>query len=394
MCTDGLFCFCDRKGRTILEPIEYMQEALSLARLALGYTSPNPAVGCVIVKDGKIVGRGYHHKAGTPHAEVWALREAGDQAEGATVYVTLEPCAHYGRTPPCARTLVERKVGKVVMAMLDPNPLVAGKGAAILRQAGIPVEVGLLSREAAQLNEVFIKNMMVEKPFIASKLAQSLDGRIASRTGKSQWITNEEARREGHYLRSIYDGILVGINTILADNPLLTCRIQRKEQEAPHQPVRIVLDTHGRIPETALVITDKTTDTIVVTTTLCHTDKMRCLKELDEPAVTAEEFFGPNADLQLKEYINDNLYNFGGDKIYLKLKVNSGRAEVLFDYFPREDIMLLSKDEDSITVGVDAVDSEGLYFWLLQYGETVSAIGPKQVVEKMKGKLKTIAGKY
>ena len=123
-------------------------------------------------------------------------------------------------------------------------------------------------------------------------------------------------------------------------------------------------------------------------------DRMRCLKELDEPAVTAEEFFGPNADLQLKEYINDNLYNFGGDKIYLKLKVNSGRAEVLFDYFPREDIMLLSKDEDSITVGVDAVDSEGLYFWLLQYGETVSAIGPKQVVEKMKGKLKTIAGKY
>lgn len=287
VCTDGLFYFFGRKGRTILEPIECMQEALSLARLALGYTSPNPAVGCVIVKDGRIVGRGYHRKAGTPHAEVWALREAGDQAEGATVYVTLEPCAHYGRTPPCARTLVEKKVGKVVMAMLDPNPLVAGKGAAILRQAGIPVEVGLLSREAAQLNEVFIKNMMVEKPFIAAKLAQSLDGRIASRTGKSQWITNEEARKEGHYLRSIYDGILVGINTILTDNPLLTCRIERKEQDAPHQPVRIVLDTHGRIPETALVITDKTTDTIVVTTTLCHTDKMRRLKELGVRVVLA-----------------------------------------------------------------------------------------------------------
>lgn len=169
-----------------MEPAEYMKKALELAKTALGYTTPNPAVGCVIVKDGEIVGTGYHHKAGTPHAEVWALREAGERAKGATVYVTLEPCAHYGRTPPCARTLVEKGVGKVIMAMLDPNPLVAGKGAAILRKAGIAVEVGLMSKEAAQLNEVFIKNMMVQKPFIAIKLAQSLDGRTASRTGKSQ----------------------------------------------------------------------------------------------------------------------------------------------------------------------------------------------------------------
>lgn len=270
-----------------MKPIDYMREALSLARLALGYTAPNPAVGCVIVKDGEIVGRGYHRKAGTPHAEVWALREAGDKAEGATVYVTLEPCAHYGRTPPCARTLVERKVGKVVMAMLDPNPLVAGKGAAILRQAGIPVEVGLLSKEAARLNEVFIKNMMVEKPFITAKLAQSLDGRIASRTGKSQWITNDWVRSKGHYLRSIYDGILVGINTIITDNPLLTCRIEREAYDAPHQPVRIVLDTYGRIPETALVLTDKTSPTIIVTTTLCDTDKMRRLKDMGARVILA-----------------------------------------------------------------------------------------------------------
>lgn len=262
-----------------MEPIEYMKEALALAKLGLGYTAPNPAVGCVIVKDGEIVGRGYHHKAGTPHAEVWALREAGDKAEGATVYVTLEPCAHYGRTPPCARTLVERKVGKVVVAMLDPNPLVAGKGAAILRQAGIPVEIGLLSQEAVQLNEVFIKNMMVEKPFIALKIAESLDGKIASRTGHSKWITNDWAREQGHYLRSIYDGILVGINTILADNPILTCRIERKGHEAPHQPTRIVLDTKGRIPETALVVTDKTAPTILVTTLLCEKEKMKRLKK-------------------------------------------------------------------------------------------------------------------
>lgn len=265
-----------------------MKEALALARRGLGYTTPNPAVGCVIVKNDKIVGRGYHHKAGTPHAEVWALRDAGDeQAKGATVYVTLEPCAHYGKTPPCARTLVEKGVGKVVMAMLDPNPLVAGKGAAILRQAGIPVEIGLLSKEAVQINEVFIKNMMVQRPFIAAKIAQSLDGRIASRTRKSQWITNEWARQKGHYLRSIYDGILVGINTILEDNPLLTCRISRDDHDRAHQPSRIILDSQGRIPMNSLVVTDKSAPTIVVTTSLCPVEKMRYLKQVGVKVIFA-----------------------------------------------------------------------------------------------------------
>lgn len=252
-----------------LEPIEYMQKALSLAKLAAGYTSPNPAVGCVIVKNGHIIGTGYHHKAGTPHAEVWALKEAGEEAKGSTVYVTLEPCAHYGRTPPCAKTLVEKGVAKVVIAMLDPNPLVAGKGAAILRTAGIQVEVGLLSKEAAKINEAFIKWMLVEKPFIAAKLAESLDGKIATRTGNSQWITNHWARSYGHYLRSVYDGILVGIGTILADNPMLTCRIDREAQERPHQPARIILDSQGRIPLQSRVVTDQTTSTIVVTTAAC-----------------------------------------------------------------------------------------------------------------------------
>lgn len=167
-----------------MDEAAYMEEALELARMGLGYTSPNPSVGCVIVKDGEIVGRGYHHRAGTPHAEVWALREAGERAAGSTVYVTLEPCAHYGRTPPCARALVKAGVAKVVCAMLDPNPLVAGKGAAILRNAGIPVIVGLLSGKAIKINEVFIKNMITQQPFIAVKLAQSLDGVTASRTGK------------------------------------------------------------------------------------------------------------------------------------------------------------------------------------------------------------------
>lgn len=280
-----------------MEPADYMKKALELAKTALGYTTPNPAVGCVIVKDGQIVGTGYHHKVGTPHAEVWALREAGDKAKGATVYVTLEPCAHYGHTPPCARTLVEKGVGKVVTAMLDPNPLVAGKGAAILRKAGIPVEVGLMSKEAAQLNEVFIKNMMVNKPFIAVKIAQSLDGCTASRTGKSKWITNEWARSYGHYLRSTYDGILVGINTVLTDNPLLTCRIERKGQAAPHQPVRIILDTNGRTPLNSLVVTDKTTKTIIVTTSRCPVEKMRALKDAGVQVMLVP-LLGKEIDLQ------------------------------------------------------------------------------------------------
>lgn len=297
-----------------------MKKALSLAKLALGYTSPNPAVGCVIVKDGEIVGTGYHRKAGTPHAEVWALREAGEKAKGATVYVTLEPCAHYGRTPPCARTLVEKGVEKVVMAMLDPNPLVAGKGAAILRQAGIPVEIGLLSKEAAKINEVFIKNMMVQKPFIAVKIAQSLDGCIASRTQKSQWITNEWARHEGHYLRSIYDGILVGVNTVLLDNPLLTCRIQREAQEQPHQPVRIVLDSRGRTPLHALVVTDKTTKTIVVTTSLCPVEKMQALKQagvqvLLAPLGTEQQIDLPAAIAMLHELGLQSILVEGGSTV-------------------------------------------------------------------------------
>lgn len=260
-----------------MEETAYMEEALNLARMGLGYTSPNPTVGCVIVKDGEIVGRGYHHQAGTPHAEVWALREAKEKAKGATVYVTLEPCAHYGKTPPCARALVKAGVAKVVCAMLDPNPLVAGKGAAILRNAGIPVIVGLMSKEAVKMNEVFIKNMIVHKPFIAVKLAQSLDGCTASRTGKSKWITNDTARQEGHYLRSLYDAILVGINTVESDNPLLTSRTTRPGHERPKQPTRIILDSTGRIDLQALLVTDKQAPTIIVTTERCPESKRQSL---------------------------------------------------------------------------------------------------------------------
>ncbi|WP_273062414.1 bifunctional diaminohydroxyphosphoribosylaminopyrimidine deaminase/5-amino-6-(5-phosphoribosylamino)uracil reductase RibD [Colibacter massiliensis] len=262
-----------------MEEAAFMEEALALARIGMGYTSPNPSVGCVIVKDGEIVGKGYHHRAGTPHAEVWALKEAGARAKGATVYVTLEPCAHYGRTPPCARALVKAGVAKVVCAMLDPNPLVAGKGAAILRNAGIPVIVGLLSKEAIKVNEVFIKNMLTQKPFIAVKLAQSLDGSTATRTGKSKWITNEWARKRGYYLRSLYDAILVGIKTVEADNPLLTSRTTREGHTAPRQPARVILDSAGRTELNSLLVTDKQAKTIVVTTAHCPAPKRQALEE-------------------------------------------------------------------------------------------------------------------
>lgn len=338
-----------------MEPAEYMRKALELAKSALGYTTPNPAVGCVIVKDGEIVGTGYHHKAGTPHAEVWALREAGEKAKGATVYVTLEPCAHYGRTPPCVRTLAEKGVGKVVMAMLDPNPRVSGKGAAILRKAGIAVEVGLLSKEAAQLNEVFIKNMMVQKPFIAVKLAQSLDGRTASRTGHSKWITNEWARNYGHYLRSIYDGILVGINTVLADNPLLTCRIEREGQAAPHQPVRIVLDAKGRTPLKSLVVTDKTTPTIVMTTSACPVEKMKALKNAGVRVILAP-LLQDNQSINLPEALK-RLHEEGLTSILVE-----GGSTVQGSFF---DARLVDKVYafmgDKIIGGVGALPSVGGY---------------------------------
>lgn len=206
----------------------YMQRALELALQAEGNTSPNPMVGCVIVDaEGNIVGEGYHHKAGEPHAEVNALAEAKQMAQGATAYVTLEPCAHYGRTGPCCVALARAGIGKVVVACLDPNPKVAGQGLEYLRLQGIEVVTGVCEKEAKRLNERFFTWITKQRPFITLKYAMTLDGKIATATGDSKWITGEEARTFAHRLRKQHDAVLVGIGTVLEDDPELTTRLVR-----------------------------------------------------------------------------------------------------------------------------------------------------------------------
>jgi diaminohydroxyphosphoribosylaminopyrimidine deaminase/5-amino-6-(5-phosphoribosylamino)uracil reductase len=227
----------------------YMNLALELAQTAKGKTNPNPLVGAIIVQKGMIVGSGLHRKAGEPHAEVHAFRMAGDHAKGATLYVTLEPCSHYGKTPPCAELVKNSGVSRVVIAMKDPNPLVAGKGIKLLEEAGIEVEVGVLEARAARLNERFIHNMVHKRPFVIAKSAMTLDGKLAAYNGHSKWVTGEEARQTVHYLRNEMDSILVGIGTVLADNPSLTTRIA----EGGKNPVRIVLDSNLRTPLDAYI---------------------------------------------------------------------------------------------------------------------------------------------
>ncbi len=238
----------------------YMQRAFELAELALGRTNPNPLVGAVIVKDGEIIGEGYHHKAGTPHAEIHALRQASETACGATLYVTLEPCCHYGKTPPCTDAIIEAGLKRVVVAMKDPNPIVAGKGISRLQEAGISVQVGVLEQQARRLNEVFIKHILTGMPFVAIKTAMSIDGKIACSSGDSKWMTNEAARLHVHRLRNIYDAIMVGIGTVLIDNPRLNTRLPN---EAGQDPVRVILDTYLQIPLQSNIVKTASQRTII-----------------------------------------------------------------------------------------------------------------------------------
>ncbi|WP_298142207.1 bifunctional diaminohydroxyphosphoribosylaminopyrimidine deaminase/5-amino-6-(5-phosphoribosylamino)uracil reductase RibD [uncultured Acinetobacter sp.] len=234
---------------------KWMQQAIALAKQGQYSTKPNPNVGCVIVKDGQLVGEGFHPKAGQPHAEVFALRAAGEQAKGATAYVTLEPCAHFGRTPPCAKGLVAAGVAKVVVACPDPNPLVAGKGVQILKDAGIEVEVGVLEQQAHQLNLGFLKSMATGQPYVRLKIASSLDGRTAMASGESKWITGVEARLDVQHWRAISGAVITGIETVLADDCELNVR-DLGEIDLAHvvQPKRVVLDRQGRLPLNAKIL--------------------------------------------------------------------------------------------------------------------------------------------
>ncbi|WP_299236709.1 bifunctional diaminohydroxyphosphoribosylaminopyrimidine deaminase/5-amino-6-(5-phosphoribosylamino)uracil reductase RibD [uncultured Halomonas sp.] len=239
----------------------WMARALELAQRGLYTTHPNPRVGCVLVKHGRLVGEGYHARAGEPHAEVNALHEAGEKARGATAYVTLEPCSHQGRTGPCAVALVEAGVARVVVAMEDPNPEVAGRGVALLRDAGIEVKVGVMEAQARALNPGFIMRMDHSRPFVRLKMAMSLDGRTAMSSGESQWITGPEARRQVQRLRARSSAVLTGVESVIFDNSRLTVRADQLGLDdavtiAARQPLRVIVDSHLRLPEAAACLTE------------------------------------------------------------------------------------------------------------------------------------------
>ncbi|HWR60620.1 MAG TPA: bifunctional diaminohydroxyphosphoribosylaminopyrimidine deaminase/5-amino-6-(5-phosphoribosylamino)uracil reductase RibD [Clostridia bacterium] len=254
-----------------------MKRALLLAEKGSGTASPNPLVGAVIVRDGRVIGEGWHQKAGEPHAEVNAINNAQEPVEGSTIYVNLEPCSHFGRTPPCASLLVEKKFKRVVVAMEDPNPLVAGRGIGLLRDSGIQVDVGLHKLEALKLNDIFIKHITRKSPFVLLKAAMTLDGKTATRTGDSKWISGEESRQYVHQLRNRYSSILVGVNTVLRDDPQLTARLEGMQGS---NPLRIIVDSAGRIPAGARILKqagDKRT--IIAATGAMPSEKKRQLEE-------------------------------------------------------------------------------------------------------------------
>ncbi|MDZ5473675.1 bifunctional diaminohydroxyphosphoribosylaminopyrimidine deaminase/5-amino-6-(5-phosphoribosylamino)uracil reductase RibD [Bacillus sp. 31A1R] len=253
----------------------YMDLALQNAIAMKGQTDPNPLVGSVIVNDNRIVGVGAHMKAGEPHAEIHALRMAGDLAKGGTIYVTLEPCSHYGRTGPCAVAIVEAGIKKVVIATLDPNPVVSGNGVKILKDAGIEVIVGIKEKESQQMNEVFNKFIVEKLPFVTLKSGTTLDGKIATHTSDSKWITSEKAREDVHLLRNQNMAILVGVNTVIADNPSLTTRIPNGRN-----PIRVVMDSSLRIPLDSKLVTDQEAETWIFTGENYDKDKKRQLESM------------------------------------------------------------------------------------------------------------------
>jgi diaminohydroxyphosphoribosylaminopyrimidine deaminase/5-amino-6-(5-phosphoribosylamino)uracil reductase len=250
----------------------YMARALQLAQRGLNTTTPNPRVGCVIVRDGQVVGEGWHERAGEPHAEIHALRLAGTRAAGATAYVSLEPCSHHGRTPPCADALVAAQVGRVVAAMQDPNPRVAGEGLARLRAAGIQADCGLLQAQASELNIGFVSRMQRGRPWVRVKTAASLDGRTALANGASQWITGELARKDGHRWRARSCAVMAGIGTLQADNP----RLDVRHVQSTRQPVRIVVDRNLEIPLSARILEG---GNVLVFSARADREKMRSLAQ-------------------------------------------------------------------------------------------------------------------
>lgn len=257
--------------------IRYMKRALELAKGVVGYTNPNPLVGAVIVKGDRIIGEGYHKIYGGYHAEINAFLNANEDVKGATMYITLEPCSHYGKTPPCAKAIVEKGIKKVILALNDPNPIVAGRGIKILEDAGIEIVTGVLEEEGKKLNEIFIKYITTKIPFVIMKTAMTMDGKIATRTNASKWITGELSRKHVHELRHRVAGIMVGIGTVLADDPSLTTRF---EDSKGCDPIRIIVDSSARIPLEAKVLNlESDKGTIIAVTEKADKEKIKMLEK-------------------------------------------------------------------------------------------------------------------
>ncbi|QEY25149.1 bifunctional diaminohydroxyphosphoribosylaminopyrimidine deaminase/5-amino-6-(5-phosphoribosylamino)uracil reductase RibD [Neisseria zalophi] len=357
--------------------IQMMQNALALAWQGRFSTSPNPRVGCVIAHGTQIVGQGFHIKAGGPHAEVHALRQAGEFAQGATAYVTLEPCSHYGRTPPCAIALTEAGVSRVVAAMADPNPLVAGRGFAMLEAAGIQVESGLFEAEARKLNRGFLSRIERGRPFVRLKCAASMDGKTALSDGRSQWITGEEARADVQILRAESCAIITGIGTVLADNPKLNVRAF----STLRQPARVVVDTALKIPLESQLIQDSGSPTIIATLSdnkeklqkLTQYSHVKILKPSENNGkidlhdllvVLAEEGYG---EIMIEAGITLSTAFLEADLIdeiilYQSAKILGNHAKSLFGFIDNESV--LSKPATWKTVSVNTIGKD--IKWILE----------------------------
>lgn len=311
----------------------YMDLALQNARAMKGQTDPNPLVGSVIVNDSRIVGVGTHLKAGEPHAEIHALRMAGENARGGTIYVTLEPCSHHGRTGPCAVAIVKAGIKKVVIAALDPNPLVAGNGVRILEEAGIEVITGIRERQSLEMNEVFNKYIVTKKPFVTMKAASTLDGKTASRSMDSKWITSEDSRLDVHRQRNEHGAILVGVQTVLEDDPSLTARIPNGRN-----PVRIVMDNTLKTPFHAKVVADGQAETIIFTSKKHDPEKKRRLEErgIQIFGADTEAFVTPQYVLEkLGELGISSVLIEGGGTIHAAFLESASVDKVLVYFAPK-----------------------------------------------------------
>ena len=334
----------------------YMSIALDLAAMGRGRTSPNPMVGAVIVKDGKIVGKGWHKKAGTPHAEALALLKAGADAEGGTLYVNLEPCCHLDKlTPPCTDAILKSSIRRVVVGMLDPNPKVSGKGIETLREGGVEVEVGVLQERCEKLNKVFTKFILTRMPFVTLKVAQTLDGKIATSTGESKWITGPDARKHGHMLRNFADAIVVGIGTVLRDDPSLTTRIE--DAENTKDPERIILDSTLRIPLDAKVLNVQSKATTYIATTLAApTAKIKELKKKNAEIIILGEGGSITMPLLMEELGKMGLINVlieGGSRVNAEALRSGVVDKVAFFIAPK----ILGGDDARGSIGASSPES-------------------------------------